>query len=582
MLSFAAMIPRLLALLAPLLFLPACGGSSPVPVSGQGAAPEVEAPAPQGHGLDGRVVDPWSVAIAGATVTATDAGGATVAGASDADGAFHLELPGPGPWSVEASHPERGLDRRVTGVLRAGEPYRLPDLRIAGHGRLAGRLLDAEGGPLEAVPVVAYARSLLAELCYGGDERFDLDALPLWAPKLDSGYLLPREGFRHVETSSLADGSFVLRGLTREPHLLFSPALGTRAWWNPDREWLPVGREDLELVSPLCQVVIAVGDDFVQGELPADPGARRRVGAVEVFPAVPSAWGPKPLTGAPAYATEEANVFHVEPGDYVARATTYPPAGQYGATLHVEQRFSVEPGTASHRVELAFPHPDRPRGRLRVEVEVPEGWDAPERFHLLSPLTALELESSEFTTYPEPRYGEWLEVPEGEYLVALLPFEDFTGRPDIAELAPCRRRVVVRPGEDTEVRLTARPGGRLKFVLRSDRLEFGEDLVLPEGLPPGDAAVLKGHFELALGLVVAAEREGDGPVLPLRLRDLGGVGIGERPRVLSGETVTHFGVLEPGEWTLWAWSPAFELDGATATVTAGETTTVELRLRARP
>jgi len=85
----------------------------------------------------------------------------------------------------------------------------------------------------------------------------------------------------------------------------------------------------------------------------------------------------------------------------------------------------------------------------------------------------------------------------------------------------------------------------------------------------------------ALGLVIAAEREGGGPLVPLRLRDLGGVGIGERPRVLPGETITHFDMLEPGEWTLWAWSPAFELDALPATVRPGEVTSVELDLRVR-
>jgi hypothetical protein len=580
------MNPRHLALLL-LLLSAACDGDSGTsaepPAGGTTSSGTAAAPRP-GEGafeLVGRVVDPWGEAIAGAEVVVSGEGGVAGSVTTDAEGGYRLELPGPGPWSVEATHPEKGLERRMTGALAAGEPYRLPDLRIAGHGRLAGRLLDAAGRPLAATPVLAFSRSLLLEQCYGGDERFDLGALPLWAPKLESGYLVPREGFRHVATTTRADGGFVLAGLTREPQLLYSPALGTRAWWDPQREWVESGREDLELVSPLCQVVVAVGDDWIQGDVPDESGARRRVGAVEVFPAVPSAEGPKPLRGAPVYATEEANVFHVEPGDYVARATTYPPVGRFGATLHVEQRFSIEPGTAERRVELAFPRPDRPRGRLRVEAEVPEGWERPERFHLSSPLTALEIECSEFTTYPEPRYGEWLEVPEGEYLVALLPFEDFAGRPEVAELAPCRRRVVVRAGEDAEVRLVARPGGRLRIALGSDALELGRDLALPEGLPAGDAAALKGQFELALGLVIAAEREGGGPLVPLRLRDLGGVGIGERPRVLPGETITHFDMLEPGEWTLWAWSPAFELDALPATVRPGEVTSVELDLRVR-
>lgn len=571
----------LIAALALTLLLIGCGqeGSAPSsPTSPSAPGPDpAGSEAPAGFFIEGRVVDPWSDPIEGAEVTARR-GEASAAASSDPEGRFRLEVEGPGPWSVEARHPQRGMDRRPTDTLREGEVYRLPDLRIAGHGRLEGRLLDPAGEPLASTAIVAYSRSLLQQECLGGSELLELDALPLRAPELESGYPVPGEGFRRVATTTRKDGTFVLSGLAREPFLLDSPAFGERPWWSPDRTWIAPSREDLELTSGLCQVTLAVAE---QGGAEAD-GTPRRIGPLEVFPAVPSSHGPRPMRGVPVYADDERNIFQVEPGDYIARVTTYPPIGRFGATLHVEERFTIEPGVARKTVELALPEDGGPTGRLRVSVTVPEGWETPERFHLLSGLTAKELEVSEFTPFPELRYDEWLEVPVGSYHVALDPFTDFVGRPEVAELAPCQRPVTVRPGEEVEVELVAAPGGRMRVELGADRLVFGEDLVLPEGLPSGDAALLKGNLELTMGLVIAGEREGGGPLLPLRLRDVGGVSVPERARVLPGESITHFELLEPGVWTLWAWSPAFELDAVQVTVRAGETTPVRLDLRARP
>lgn len=576
------------------LTLIACGGGEPAepqaPALPQGAtpdAPQAAQPAPKGpqtFTLAGRVVDPWSTPVEGASVRLVPKGEpesttAVTETSSGADGRFTVEVPGAGPWTLFARHPNKGFERFVTGEVRRGETYPVRDLRLGGEGRFAGQLVDAAGTPMDAVPVMVFERSLLLEQLFRGDERFDLDALPLWAPKLDTGYLVPGKGFRYAEAQTRPDGRFELKGLAPGEYLLYSPALGDDAWRDPERTWLATSREDLALRSPLCQVVLAVGDDGALDEAESAQGLRRRVGAVEVFPTLPTATGPKPVIAAQFYAQDEANVFNLAPGDYVARAITYPPNGRWGATLHTERRFTIVEGTASLQVPLEFAQPERPKGRLRVSVTVPEGWDAPERFHLMSPLTAMEYEVSDYTPYSEMRYGEWLDVPEGEYLVALLPFEDFKGRSDVDQLAACYRRVTVRAGQDTESEVRATYGGRLKLQLDADRFVLGRDLVLPEDLGDGDRGVLKGLFERSVGAVVCAERDGDGPALKLRLRELGGVGIGERQGMLPGETITHFSLLEPGEWTLWVYSSAFDLDGAGVTVTERLTEPVEFRLR---
>lgn len=572
------------------LLLVACGGgdsAEPLPQAAeapQGKAVETPSPQPQTFSIDGRVVDPWSTPVEGASVRAVAKGEpesstAAAEATSAADGRFALEVPGAGPWTLFARHPNKGFERFVTGEVRRGEPYPVRDLRLGGEGRFAGRLVDASGAPMDAVPVVAYARSLLTEQLFKGDERFDLDELPLWAPKLDSGFLVPGQGFRYAEVQTRPDGRFELKGLAPDDYLLFSPALGADAWRDPQRAWYATSREDLELRSPLCQVVIAVGDDGALSEEDSAKGLRRRVGAVEVFPTLPTTAGTKPVLAAQIFAQGEANVFNLKSGDYVVRATTFPPNGQWGATLHAERRFTIPPGTASLEVALNFPSPDRPTGRLRVSVAVPEGWDAPERFHLTSPLTTMEYEISSHTPFPEARYGEWLDVPEGEYVLALLPFEDFTGRNEIDQLAACYRRVTVRAGEDTECALRAAYGGKLKLRMDADRFVLGRDLALPDDLDDGDRGGLKGLYEQVIGAVVCAEREGDGPALKLRLRDLGGVGIGERKRMLPGETITHFSVLEPGDWTVWVYSQAFDLDSSQIHVTERATEPVEFRLR---
>ncbi len=574
---------RLLSVLFALTAV-ACGGGEPAEplatAGAQGAAPK----GPQIFELAGRVVDPWSTPVEGATVRVVAQGepessNAAAEAISGADGRFKLEVPDAGPWTLFARHPVKGFERFVTGEVRRGEAYPVRDLRLGGEGRFAGQLVDAAGTPMDAVPVMVYERSLLLDELFRGDERFVLDALPLWAPKLDSGFLVPGKGFRYAEVQTRPDGRFDLKGLAPGDYLMFSPALGAAAWRDPERTWLTTSREDLALRSPLCQVVLTVGDDGALSAADSSQGLRRRVGAVEVFPTLPAATGSKPVLAAQYYAQDEANVFNLAPGDYVARATTLPPHGQWGATLHTERRFTIPEGTASLQVPLEFPRPDRPTGRLRVSVTVPEGWEDPERFHLTSPLTAMEYEVSDYTPFTELRYGEWLEVPEGEYLLALLPFEDFKGRSEVEQLAPCYRRVTVRAGVDTESELRATFGGRLKLQLDADRFVLGKDLALPQDLGDGDRGVLKGLFERTVGAVVCAERDGDGPALKLRLRDLGGVGIGERQHVLPGETITHFGRLEPGAWTLWVYSEAFDLDGAAVMVTERATDLVEFRLR---
>lgn len=569
-----------------LTLLAACGGGEAPVQETTIAAPVESAPAPVAtwYRLAGRVLDPWSTPVAQAEVRALAIGAAedgTELGraVSDEQGNYDIELDGPGPYVLFARHKDRGFDRVKTRPLQPGEVQQAPPLRLAGAGILAGRVVDAAGAPLEGARIVSYSRELLEQKVLMGHPELSLESWPIWPATVDVNYR-PGEGFQSLEDVTDAQGHFEFKGLIPGDYLFYTPMLGRANWANPDREWFSTGTEDLELRATLCILEVSVDQDGLPGSNEQVEASRRRLGPIDVFATVATEFGPRPLLGKTInpYA-DERNVFALEPGVYFVRAETFPPTGQMGATALAEGRIEIQAGDTTRRIKLEFPSLKRPTGRLRVHTEVPEGWDAPKHFHLLTPDTGAELECSENTEYPEPLCGEWLDMPIGEYVVATLPFKDFVGRSEVSDMGRSYRRVVVRAGQDTECTLRSAMGGSFRFTLDAERFVLDRDLVLPSDMLDGDQLTFLSGLNVTIGASLIVVREDGGPSVKLRLKDTSERISLLRKTMLPGETFGHFVPLEPGDYRIWAEALGFEAGSAQFTVTSGGVTDVSLRLK---
>lgn len=561
-------------------------GDSSASESAESKEPEAAKPTipvPQTYSVRGKVADPWNDPVPGSAVRIVASGAAEDAEAvaelvADDQGEYETELPGAGPWTIHARHPEVGVQSVDVAAIELGEVRKAPMLRLSGEGRFVGRLLDAERNPLADEPVVALSRTLLRQEIFQGHESFDMDNLPLYAPVLDSGHYVRGQGFHHVQAVTLADGSFEIEGLAPDDYLFFSKPIGPEPWLDTNRHWYTTSQTDLDLVSGLCNLEISIADD---GVLPPDTDAsqRRRLGPIVLWPTVPSSHGSVAFLPRPQQKhAGEVNVFWLPPGEYVVRAVTYPPTGQWGLTLHAEDKIVIEEGDAFRKFLLKFAPQDRPKGRLRVSVKVPEGFDAPETFHLLTVETGESIECSEYSPFPEPRYNEWLDIPEGEYLVALKPFEDYTGRSEVVEMANIYRRIVVKAGEDTEYTLESTFGGFFRLELDADRFVLGGDVVQPEGIDDVEWERLLRFYSETAGASISVQRDDGGPALELRLRDRSAKMGERRKRMLPGEVIENFVPLEPGEYNLWVLLDGFERSSSKLTIKPRETTTIQVRL----
>lgn len=589
---------RQMWMIGALALLVGCGAEESASPAGQDARAAEEAgldepsaagaagdEAVRGYALEGKVLDPWSSPIAGATIRVWPAGSSEdqpelASTESDANGHYAFELDGPGPFVLVARHAQSGYDSIESHLLQRAAANEAPVLWLAGEGRFAGRLTNVADEPIAQAKVIAFSRELLQQEMYRGNEALKLEDLPLWVPRMDSPHFQPGRGFAYKEDVTDAQGRFALKGLVPGEYLFFSPAIGGRPWLDLERTWHATGSMDIELRSNLCTLEVAVGQDGLPGSNAETPEKRRRLGAIEVFATVPSAFGSRPLLGRgiQPYA-QERNVFMLEPGDYIVRALTIPPAGQFGGTLSVESRVRLEAGETFKRLNLEFPSLERPTGRLRVSAEVPKDWEAPRSFRLLSPLTGRELECSEYTPYPVLKFDEWLDVPEGEYWIALMPFSDLVGRPEVVQIAPCYRRIEIKAGTEMESTLRATFGGKFRLKLDADRFVLGRDYLKPGDFGHGDETDLLQLFSLTIGATVTVVREDGGPAVKLRLRDPLARLREERKTMLPGERFENIVPLEPGEYVLWADAPGYEPGSVPFTVTGRGRSDVDLRLK---
>src|SRR6185436_5843021 len=183
-------------------------GAERVEVPSTEAAPAATAPAAstaattadRAAHVRGRCVDGAARPLAGVRIT-----GAGVDARSGDDGAFALaiDLGGALRQTRTLEFASAGLgSRRISALLRAGEPHDLADVVLLAACRLAGRVLDAHGGPLEAEVRVEEAldrasgsrftgpSEVLAAAKSGADGAFALEAvapghLRVWAGRED-------------------------------------------------------------------------------------------------------------------------------------------------------------------------------------------------------------------------------------------------------------------------------------------------------------------------------------------------------------------------------------------------------------
>lgn len=584
-----------------LTLLVSCSGGEPAeskPTGGEStteetqdvkSAPDAGAPkskadqTPKTYGLEGRVTDPWNDPVPAARVLVVAAGEAedatpVASGESDEKGEYRFEVPASGPWTIHARQDQVGVASVTTRAIDLGEVARAPDVRLTGEGRFAGVLFDAAGSPLPDLELVAFSKSLLQEQVLYGQESLDIKSLPLYAPLLDSAFFTRGEGFHYAVERTNAAGKFRFEGLAPGEYLFYVHSIGNEPWLDVRREWFQTGDEDMEIRSKLCNLEISVAHDGV-GPDNLEGSERRRLGALLVFPTLPAPGRRAALlTRGQEVHGGDRNVFWLPAGEYVVRGITYPPAGQWGLTLNGEAKLEIQPGEAVKRFELTFAPQDRPTGRLRVDVEVPEGFDAPKTFRLLTAETAQSIEISKYSPFPELVYGEWLDIPEGEYLAALKPFEDFVGRPEVVEMGNIYRRIKVIAGEETECKLVSTFGGTFRLKLKAERFSLEKDLIQPDGLDDTEWQRMLRHLSQACGATITLVREDGGPALPLRLRDPLGFMGERRERMLPGETFENFEPVEPGDYTLWVLLDGFLPSSTPITIEAGKKTEVTVEL----
>jgi protocatechuate 3,4-dioxygenase beta subunit len=185
--------------------------SSPARADGPAPAPPTPAQAAR---VRGRCVDGAAQPLAGVEITGP---GLAAAQSSGSDGTFALEidLGGALRQTRDLEFARAGLGtRRLQVLLRAGELHELAEVVLLTAGRLAGRVADARGRPLEAASVKV-------------EEALDLSS--------GSRFTGPSEALG--ASASAADGSFALEGV----------APGRVRVWAGLEDWLWSTSEPLEL-----------------------------------------------------------------------------------------------------------------------------------------------------------------------------------------------------------------------------------------------------------------------------------------------------------------------------------------------
>ena len=164
------------------------------------------------------------------------------------DGDFVLESWRDDETIVAVQARKAGLGSSVRTAVAEDAPE--PTLVLTGSGTITGRLVDADGRPLEGRSVVAKRHDLEAEV-----PGFTGDRLKLLAAEANGG-------LARVEVQTDPDGRFVFAGLQDTSVRFEARTSWDRFEWYADltREALPVGTTDLTLQAAPATIEVQVVD----------------------------------------------------------------------------------------------------------------------------------------------------------------------------------------------------------------------------------------------------------------------------------------------------------------------------------
>lgn len=460
------------------------------------------------------------------------------------DGRYVLVARRPGTYSLRARAEGLGAAVAELGALDPdAEGAEEIDLNLAGGNRLAGRVLDPDGAPVQNVLVRAIHVSQSAQ--------------PAWEPAAIERARLEEtsRGLLYGQAEVGPSGEFSIGGLA--PGDFWITVLPGGSELDPGP--FASGRQDVELVVPLHRLGVVVeprpGGVRPRGrayctEIAHDGDRWEPLGEVRTAPLfeAPVAWFR--VTPEKSYAVGVMSstlapleqVVHVTRGQHRGEVRLFPPRARAFGTL-------------AARVSGL-----RPDGRARV------------RFEVLAPESRVVLRSDSATLRPG---GYSVDLAPGSYVVRAKVLEwpldqDFS--------MPVEEAVEVRSRETTTVEIARREGGRVRFSSYPAGTIVDEELarlvegVRLRGLRPS------GTLRAQHGTRVFVGRPDSPRPLVAGLVFQDGY-TPTPPRVLfPGESVLLERVLPPGRHVLGLEFPGFEPLRQSVNVVAGEVTEVRVGL----
>jgi hypothetical protein len=402
--------------------------------------------------LTGRVVDADGAPVPRAWVSGDGAG--RMQGFTDAHGRYVLGIPASGVYALHTSVGGRGTGALKDLRLLADEDAQAPDLVLHGPGTLEGTAVYPDGTPAAGVDLHAWSES--------GDEG---------APGITFGSARSDKG-----------GRFRFAGLRRGTYVV-------GAWWlHPDpghaTAW-PTGAQDVRVVLRSTSILVRVVD---RGGHPV-PGATFTLQGEDGRREFSQAGSVLRADGMVAVGVHAGGHVHLTadagPGLKASLDVTAPEG------VHAIRRDLVLGGAGGP-----------PTGRLRILVSAPDGTRIPTfSASLRREGTLMEMVDASFLT-PAKDDGLLPPVPTGRFVVEVRPgLAGLDARPTALWFS-IEAPAEVRAGQETVLRVTARPGGRLRLTLHA-----------PAGQPsPADLHVearpLSGEPAVALTSFVTRTKDG--------------------------------------------------------------------------
>ena len=372
-----------------------------------------------GAGLKGRVVNAEGAPVRGASVELRTDGLAGVdAGAtSDREGRFEILWARPGSFRLNARARGEGCAEIQPVVLATDVEHEELEIRLLRDDRLAGRIEDTEGRPLEGVEIWAFPPYLA-----GRSE----ESLFLWRQGTNASS--PR-GERSGACTSGPGGSFLLEGLEPGNYWL-SPAdelapgsRGTAAYTTGDADIvLVVGRWWLELAPPSSGEGVLFCAGLHQG------GADSRLAPV----------GPGDSSGTQVFAVEGGRTYvcgWMDSAHAIREERVTIPWSRPRTRLEVQSGEAIDPGTLDLSI-LTLDREDEQRARTVGVFSIESG--------------------VELWRWTQGSASGPQELSAGAYRlhVRIDPVHGFRdGTPGFESLLVDERRIEILPGRTTRIQL---------------------------------------------------------------------------------------------------------------------------------